>query len=111
MAVGIEPISRVESCPSFPIVARRGGGPDAESVAALRELADTLTSDVTALEAEALVAGARHAERLRTSSADIAGRLLAELHERGYSWPEISRMTGISQSTAFRRADPFLPPG
>jgi hypothetical protein len=86
------------------------GGSDAEIVFALRALADALASDVTDLEAETLVAGAQQAERLRESAPDIAGRLLAELHDRGHSWPEISRMTGISQSTAFRRADPFLAP-
>jgi hypothetical protein len=84
---------------------------NAEIVSALRALADALTSDVTGLEVETLVAGAQQAERLRDSAPDIAGRLLAELHARGHSWPEISRMTGISQTTVFRRADPFLPPG
>lgn len=84
---------------------------DSEIVSALRALVDVVASDVSALDAETLIAGAQHAEHVRDGAPNIAGRLLAELHDRGYSWPEISRLTGISQSTAFRRADPFLPPG
>jgi hypothetical protein len=34
---------------------------------------------------------------------------LATLHDlHGLSWPMISRLTGISQSTAHRRAQPYL---
>jgi hypothetical protein len=37
-----------------------------------------------------------------------SGRLLAELYRHGHSWPELVRLTGLSQGTIWRRAQPFL---
>jgi hypothetical protein len=41
-----------------------------------------------------------------------SGRLLAALHDtHELSWPAIARLTGIPQSTAHRRAQPYLTAG
>ena len=86
------------------------GPTDAEIVSALRALAAALHSGLSEVDTDDLVSGAQHSERLRAETPGLTGRLLAELHRRGHSWPVIARMTGISQSTAFRRADPYLGP-
>ena len=77
--------------------------------AALLNLARLLAEDVSSVDAEELVRGAQQAERLRDAAPEITGRLLAELHARGNSWPVLARMTGFSQSTCYRRAEPYLP--
>jgi hypothetical protein len=74
------------------------------------DLARLLSVGLSSLGEADLIKGAQLAEELRVSSVEYSGRILAELHRRGHSWPQIARMTGISQSTCFRRADPFLPP-
>jgi hypothetical protein len=56
-----------------------------------------------------LVAAVRKVESDREESLRLSGRLLATLHDvHGLSWPLIARLTGISQSTAHRRAQPYL---
>lgn len=75
---------------------------------ALAELATLLAADLTTLDEQDLAAGARRAETVRDAPRRASGRLLAELHRRGHSWPQIARLTGLTQGTVWRRADPFL---
>ena len=86
-------------------MASRSG--DAE---ALAQLARLLSADLTALDESDLVVGAARAEAARDAPRRASGRLLAELHRRGHSWPQIARLTGLSQGTVWRRAEPFLEP-
>jgi hypothetical protein len=37
-----------------------------------------------------------------------SGRAIVALHRQGESWPEISRLTGLSRTTLLRRAQPYL---
>jgi hypothetical protein len=74
----------------------------------LANLARLLAEDLSSLNEDDLVVGAQQAEQIRDRAPEYSGKLLAELHRRGHSWPQIARITGISQSTAFRRADPYL---
>lgn len=61
------------------------------------------------LSREELIAAVRMLEAERAESLNRSGRMLAELHDRhGLSWPAIADVTGISQTTAYRRATPFL---
>jgi DNA repair protein RadC len=56
-----------------------------------------------------LIAAIRKVESDRDESLRLSGRLLAALHDlHGLSWPQIAKLTGISQSTAHRRAQPYL---
>jgi hypothetical protein len=57
-----------------------------------------------------LLAAVRQAERIRAISRERTGRLLAEMHARGKSWPQIARETGIRQTTAYGWAQPYLAP-
>jgi hypothetical protein len=77
--------------------------------AALTNLAGLLRLDLSTVDADKLILGAPQAEAIRKAAPEWSGRLLAELNRRGHSWPEISRPTGISQTTAYRRAQPYLP--
>jgi hypothetical protein len=69
-------------------------------------LARLLAVPVGGLTDAELVAAARQAERIRTVSRERSGRLLAEMHARGRSWPQIARETGIRQTTAYGWARP-----
>jgi hypothetical protein len=56
-------------------------------------------------------AAARRVEATRDDTLHWSGRLLAALHDTHHlSWPAIARLTGIPQSTAHRRAQPYLTP-
>jgi hypothetical protein len=66
-------------------------------------------ADLSGLDTDALVTAAKEIEQLRSAAPRITGRAAAELHRRGLSWPEISRLTRIPQTTIYHRAEPFLP--
>lgn len=75
------------------------------------DLARLLAGDLTGLSRDDLVAVARRVESTRDDTLKWSGRVLALLHDaHGLSWPAIARLTGISQSTAHRRAQPYLAP-
>lgn len=76
----------------------------------LTKLSQFLRLDVSTLEDQELIEGARQAEAVIADHVMEAasGRLLAELYRRGHSWPELVRLTGLSQGTIWRRAQPFL---
>ena len=66
-------------------------------------------SNLRTLTDDQLVAAIQRSEEIRRAGRERTGRLLAELHRRGrLSWPAISRMTGIRQTTAYELAQPFI---
>ena len=66
---------------------------------------------MAALTDEQLVEAIARSEEVRRRGRARTGRLLAELHRRGQlSWPAISRLTGIRQTTAYELAQPYLAP-
>ena len=71
-------------------------------------LSRLLASDLSKLSAEELIEAIRHAETVKKSAPEWSGRLIAALHRSGRSWPQIAELTGVSQTTAFRRAEPYL---
>jgi hypothetical protein len=73
-------------------------------------LARLLAVPVDGLTDAELLAAVRQAERIRAISRERTGRLLAEMHARGKSWPQIARETGIRQTTAYGWAQPYLAP-
>ncbi|WP_219414827.1 hypothetical protein [Pseudonocardia nigra] len=74
----------------------------------LDDLARMLAVPVDGLTDHELIDAVRQAEQIRTASRERTGRLLAELHSRGKSWPQIARDTGIRQTTAYDWARPYL---
>lgn len=75
------------------------------------ELAQLAAGDVSALSEDQLILAIQRSEEVRKAGRERTGRLLAELYRRGaLSWPAISRMTGIRQTTAYELASAFLPP-
>lgn len=71
-------------------------------------LSRMLQCDLSEASDEELISGIQQAETVYSAAPMWSGRLLAALHRSGKSWPEISRLTGVSQTTAFRRAKDFL---
>jgi hypothetical protein len=74
-------------------------------------VARLLAVPVDGLSDAELLAAVQQAERIRSASRERTGRLLAEMHARGKSWPQISRETGIRQTTAYGWAQPYLTEG
>jgi hypothetical protein len=73
------------------------------------DLASLLAGDLSVLSQDDLIMAARRVESMRDETLRWSGRLLAALHDlHGLSWPAIARLTGIPQSTAHRRAGPYL---
>jgi hypothetical protein len=70
----------------------------------LDDVAGLLAAPVVGLTDTQLVAAIRQAEQIRAVSRERTGRLLAELHVRGRSWPAIARETGLRQTTAYEWA-------
>jgi transcriptional regulator of acetoin/glycerol metabolism len=66
----------------------------------LREL---LTADLSQISPEDLAEAVKMAELVSDSAPEWSARLIEALHAAGKSWPEIARMTGLSQTTAYRR--------
>jgi hypothetical protein len=76
------------------------------------DLPRLLAGDLSALSQDELVAATRRVEATRDETLQWSGRLLAALHDtHELSWPAIARLTGIPQSTAHRRAQPYLTAG
>jgi hypothetical protein len=73
------------------------------------DLPRLLAGDLSALSKDELISVARRVEDTRDDTLRWSGRVLAALHDvHGLSWPAISRLTDIPQSTAHRRAQPYL---
>lgn len=75
---------------------------------ALRDLARLVEADLATVDTEDLIRSAKEAEQVYAIAPLISGKVIAELHRRGLSWSEIVRLTGIRQTTAHRRAEPFM---
>jgi DNA-directed RNA polymerase specialized sigma24 family protein len=66
-------------------------------------------SDLDGFTRDELVAAVRRVESDRQESIRLSGQMLAALHDtHGLSWPAIAKLTGITQSTAHRRAQRYL---
>ena len=76
----------------------------------MTDLADLLSRDLSTVPDEELVAGIRDAEATRDRATEWSGRLIAELHRRKDSWRVVREMTGLTQGTAGRRAEPYRTP-
>jgi hypothetical protein len=87
---------------TFPLVT------SSEEQRALTSLAQLLAQDLSKVETDELVNGILRAELVGRSSPDWSGRLIAALHNRGVSWSEIVKLTGLAQTTAWRRAEPYM---
>ena len=74
----------------------------------MTNLAELLKRDLSQVDAAALVRGIRQAELVHAAAPAWSGRLLAALYRTGLSWPEIAKLTDLSLSTAWRRAEPFM---
>lgn len=67
------------------------------------------TAEMSALTDDQLVKAIQQSEQVRRASRERTGRLLAELHQRGrLSWRAIARSTGISLTTAYELAEPYI---
>lgn len=68
-------------------------------------LADLLAKDLTTVDPEELAAGIRDAELTGDQAPEWSGRLIAELRRRNVSWSTIVKLTGLPQTTVWRRAE------
>ena len=80
----------------------------AEEQRALAYLAQLLKKDLSQVDRAELIRGIKRAELIFTAAPLWSGRLLAVLYRTGLSWPEVAQLTGLSRSTAWRRAEPYL---
>lgn len=77
----------------------------------MTNLAALLAKDLSTVDPQELAQGVRDAERTTGQAPGWSGKLLAAMHEYAeLSWSQIAEMTGVTQTTAYRRALPFLPP-
>jgi hypothetical protein len=74
-----------------------------EEQAALKKLRELLSADLSQFSPEELAEAVKMAELVHKSSPEWSARLIEALHTAGKSWPEIARMTGLKQTTAYRR--------
>ena len=79
-----------------------------EESRALTNLAALLARDLSTVDPAALAQGVKDAELTGDQAPEWSGRLLAALSRQGLSWSEIATMTGVPQTTAYRRAMPFM---
>ena len=81
----------------------------AEEQRALTHLAELLRKDLSAVDRSELVSGIKQAELVSGAAPAWSGRLIATLYRHTeLTWDEISRVTGLSVATAWRRAEPFM---
>lgn len=79
-----------------------------EESRALTNLAALLARDLSEVDPLQLAQGVKDAELTGDQAPGWSGRLLAALHVQLESWSKVAELTGVSQTTAFRRAKPFL---
>lgn len=79
-----------------------------EEQLALTDLAELLKQDLSKVNRETIIKGIRQAELLENARLAWSGRLIAALHRQGASWSEIVKLTGLPQTTAYRRAQSYL---
>lgn len=71
----------------------------------LSNLAELMSSDLSAASTEDLLAGVRDAEATADRAIDWSGQLLAQLKER-MSWTDLVKATGMPQTTMHQRVNP-----
>lgn len=74
----------------------------------MRNLAALLAQDLSKVDPDELAQGVKDAELTGDQAPEWSGRLLAALNRQGRTWSQIAEMTGLSQTTAWRRAGPFM---
>lgn len=79
-----------------------------EEQGALTGLSRLLKKDLSKVSEEELIAGIQQAELVNDEAPEWSGRLIAALYRTGKSWPQIAKLTGLKQTTAFRRAAKYL---
>jgi len=79
-----------------------------EEQRALTDLSKLLKRDLSKVSREEIVDAIRQVEMLQDATLAWSGRLIATLHRQGTSWSEIVKLTGLAQTTAYRRAQPYL---
>lgn len=84
---------------AFPVVT----GP--EESRALMNLADLLSKDLSKVDAEELAAGVRDAETTGDQAPEWSSRLIQALRDQGVSWSQMVKLTGLPQTTLWRRVN------
>ena len=74
----------------------------------MANLSELLKRDLSQVSADELAEAVRQAELVYASAPAWSGRLIAMLHQQGMSWADIVKRTGLAQTTAWRRAEPYL---
>lgn len=74
----------------------------------MQNLQQLLAGDLTTAELDAILGGIRDAELTLDRAQEWSGRLIAELKRRDVSWSQLVEMTGLPQTTLWRRAQPYL---
>lgn len=74
----------------------------------MTDLSELLTRDLSKVSRDELTEAIRQAELVYAAAPAWSGRLIAILHRQGTSWSEIVKLTGLPQTTAWRRAEPYL---
>lgn len=71
----------------------------------MKNLADLLAKDLKSVDTDELLAGVRDAETTGDQILGWSSQLIQELRNRGISWSVLVRLTGIPQTTLWRRAN------
>lgn len=74
----------------------------------MASLAELLLRDLSQADRDELVRGVKHAEMIRDAAPAWSGRFIAMLRRQDLTWSEIVKLTGLPQTTAYSRAEPFL---
>lgn len=75
----------------------------------MNNLAALLARDLTAVDPLLLAQGVKDAELSVDQAPEWSGQLIAALHAQVKSWSQVVALTGLPQTTAWRRAKPFMP--
>jgi hypothetical protein len=79
-----------------------------EDRVAMQNLQELLAADLAAADLDAILGGIRDAEHTFDRAQEWSGRLIAELRRRDLSWSRLVTLTGLPQTTLWRRAQPYL---
>lgn len=71
------------------------------------DLTELAFSDLAAPIVE-LVDGVHRAEDRARFYREVSGRLIAKMKKEGHTWRQLVTITGMSQSTLYRRGRPYV---
>lgn len=74
----------------------------------MTNLANLLAQDLSKISPDLLAQGVKDAETAGKEGPDWSGRLIAAMHRQAMSWSQIAAMTGLPQTTAYRRAEKYM---